>query len=74
MDIPPPVKTAREMALGFPAGSHRARALNAVRASHREGKLEAAGEISQLLAAHAADGDIPLAAVIGSWIRVTEEE
>jgi hypothetical protein len=66
------MKTAMEVADGFPRGQHRVRAQNMVLRAHDEGMLTAADEIEKLIITHHEDPGMAVTAV-RAWVRAVRE-
>ena len=64
------MKTAMEIADGFPRGGHRVRAQNLVKTAKTEGFLEAADEIEKLLVK---DDPAFIVGSVQSWVRAVRE-
>ena len=64
------MKTAMEVADGFPRGGHRVRAQNLVKTATTEGFLQAADEIEKLLIK---DDPAFIVGSIQSWVRAVRE-
>lgn len=73
------MKTAMEIASGFPRGQHQSRAKHLVACAKSEAMLQAADEIEKLLQSDGirmileGDHTTPFHAVIESWVRTTRE-
>lgn len=69
------VKTAMEIADGFPRGGHRVRAQNLVKCARNETVSDMLGELEKIIRVdeQGGYGELPLRSVLKSWINATRE-